>query len=128
MDTPTAGLHAKPLRNSNRVTQGKNIEDPYNWKIGPHGIAAFCMDRVPDRNAWRPNGQWHAFHFVFKDAKWEGDKKVANARATVWWNGIKVHDDAEVKKANGGIKLPPLPAASSFRSMDRAFAIAMFGL
>ncbi len=89
--------------------KGKNIEDPYNWKIGPHGIAAFCMDRVPDRNAWRPNGQWHAFHFVFKDAKWEGDKKVANARATVWWNGIKVHDDAEVKKANGGIKVTSAP-------------------
>ncbi|HAE11366.1 MAG: hypothetical protein CMI21_00515 [Opitutae bacterium] len=89
--------------------KGKNIKDPYNWKIGPHGIAAFCMDRVPDRNAWRPNGQWHAFHFIFKDAKWEGEKKVANARATVWWNGIKVHDDAEVKHANGGIKVTSAP-------------------
>jgi hypothetical protein len=63
------------------------------------------MDRVPDRNAWRPNGQWHAFHFVFKDAKWKGDEKTANARATVWWNGIKVHDNAEIQKANGGIKI-----------------------
>ncbi len=89
--------------------KGKNIQDPYNWKIGGHGIAAFCMDRVPDRNAWRPNGQWHAFHFIFKDAKWDGDKKTANARATVWWNGIKVHDDAEVKKANGGIKVTSAP-------------------
>ena len=89
--------------------KGKDIKDPYNWKIGPHGIAAFCMDRVPDRNAWRPNGQWHAFHFIFKAAKWEGDKKVANARATVWWNGIKVHDNVEVKKANGGIKVTPAP-------------------
>ena len=89
--------------------KGKDIADPYNWKIGPHGIAAFCMDRVPDRNAWRPNGQWHAFHFIFKDAKWEGDKKVANAVATVWWNGIKVHDNNEVKKANGGIKVTSAP-------------------
>jgi len=89
--------------------KGKNTKDPYNWKIGPHGIAAFCMDRVPDKNAWRPNGEWHAFHFKFTAAKWEGDKKVANARATVWWNGIKVHDNAEVKKANGGIKVTPAP-------------------
>jgi hypothetical protein len=79
--------------------KGKDIADPYNWKIGPHGIAAFCMDRVPDYNAWRPNGQWHAFHFIFKDAKWDGDKKIANARATVWWNGIKV------TSAPGGLKL-----------------------
>jgi len=89
--------------------KGKNIEDPYNWKIGGHGIAAFCMDRVPDRNAWRPNGQWHAFHFIFKDAKWEGGKKIANARATVWWNGIKVHENAEIQKANGGIKVTSAP-------------------
>lgn len=89
--------------------KGKNIEDPYNWKIGPHGIAAFCMDRVPDHNAWRPNGKWHAFHFKFTAAKWDGDKKIADARATVWWNGIKVHDNNEIKKANGGIKITPAP-------------------
>ncbi|MCM8539387.1 MAG: DUF1080 domain-containing protein [Lentisphaeraceae bacterium] len=89
--------------------KGKNAKDPYNWKIGPHGIAAFCMDRVPDHNAWRPNGQWHAFHFKFTAAKWDGDKKIADARATVWWNGIKVHGDAEIKKANGGIKITPAP-------------------
>ncbi|MCM8525807.1 MAG: DUF1080 domain-containing protein [Lentisphaeraceae bacterium] len=89
--------------------KGKDAKDPYNWKIGPHGIAAFCMDRVPDRNAWRPNGEWHAYHFKFTAAKWDGDKKIANARATVWWNGIKVHDNNEVKKANGGIKITPAP-------------------
>ena len=87
----------------------KDIEDPYNWKIGKHGIAAFCMDRVPDHNAWRPNGQWHAFHFKFTAAKWKDGKIVENARATVWWNGIKVHDNAEIKHANGGIKITPEP-------------------
>ena len=27
--------------------KGKNIEDPYNWKIGPHGIAAFAWTVCP---------------------------------------------------------------------------------
>ena len=27
---------------------GKNTKDPYNWKIGSHGIGAFCMDHRPD--------------------------------------------------------------------------------
>ena len=89
--------------------KGKNVDDPYNWKIGPHGIAAFCMDRVPDANAWRPNGEWHAFHFVFKAARYEDDKLVEDARATVWWNGIKVHDNAVIRKANGGEKVGPSP-------------------
>lgn len=90
--------------------KGKNAKDPYNWKIGPHGIGAFCMDRVPDHNAWRDPGKWHSFHFIFKAARWEKDGKMdAPARATVWWNGIKIHDDIEVNKANGGIKITPEP-------------------
>jgi hypothetical protein len=89
--------------------KGKNTEDPYNWKIGPHGIAAFCMDRVPDKNAWRPNGKWQSFHIIFKAAKWKDGKVTEQARSTVYWNGIKVHDDAEIKKINGGIKPGPEP-------------------
>ena len=89
--------------------KGKNTKDPYNWKIGPHGIGAFCMDRVPDHNAWRPNGQWHSFHFIFKAAKWKKGKLVEQARATVWWNGIKVHDNAKLRKAYGGIEITAAP-------------------
>ena len=87
--------------------KGKAAADPYNWKIGPHGIGAFCMERVPDANAWRENGEWHAFHFTFSAARWEGDKMVEPARATVWWNGVKVHENVPIKHANGGIKVSP---------------------
>ena len=67
------------------------------------------MERVPDVNAWRPNGQWHAFHFIFTAARWDGDKAVEPARATVWWNGLKVHDNVPIKHANGGVKVGPSP-------------------
>ena len=87
--------------------KGKDAKDPYGWKIGPHGIGAFCMERVPDTNAWRPNGQWQAFHFIFKAARWDGDQLVEPARATVWWNGLKVHDNVPIKHANGGEKVGP---------------------
>ncbi|MCG8586671.1 MAG: DUF1080 domain-containing protein [Pirellulales bacterium] len=87
--------------------KGKNAKDPYAWKIGPHGIGAFCMERVPDVNAWRPNGEWQSFHFIFKAARWDGDKPIEPARATVWWNGLKVHDNVPIKHANGGVKVSP---------------------
>ena len=88
--------------------KGKNAKDPYNWKIGPHGIAAFCMERVPDHNVWRDPGKWQSFHFKFKAARWDDDgKMISPARATVWWNGVIVHNDVEIKKANGGIKVTP---------------------
>lgn len=84
-----------------------NEVDPFAWKIGPHGIAAFCMDRVPDHNVWRPNGEWQSFHFIFKAARWEGETCTEPAHATVWWNGVKVHDNVPIKKANGGEKVSP---------------------
>ena len=87
--------------------KGKNAKNPFAWKIGPHGIGAFCMERVPDVNAWRPNGQWHSFHFVFTAAKWDGNRPVEPARATVWWNGHKIHDHVAIKHANGGVKVGP---------------------
>ena len=87
--------------------KGKNIADPYGWKIGAHGIGAVCMEHVPNGNAWRPNGEWHSFHFIFKAAKWDGEKMKEPARITLWWNGIKVHDNVPAKHANGGVKNGP---------------------
>ena len=85
----------------------KNIADPFNWKIGSHGIGAICMEHVPTQNAWRPNGQWHSFHFIYTAGKWEGENLIKPARLTMWWNGLKVHDDVPVKNANGGVKNGP---------------------
>lgn len=87
--------------------KGKDAADPYNWKIGPHGIGAFCMEHVPSLNAWRPNGEWHSFHFIFTAGRWDGDTPIEPARATVWWNGLKVHDNVPLKHANGGVKVGP---------------------
>lgn len=87
--------------------KGKDVDDPYNWKIGPHGIGAFCMEHVPDLNAWRPNGKWQSFHFIFTAGRWDGDKPVEPARATVWWNGVKIHDNVPIKHANGGVSVGP---------------------
>ena len=84
-----------------------DIANPYQWKIGDHGIGAFCSEKVPDQNAWRPNGQWQSFHFIFTAAKWDGEKMLEPARATVWWNGLKIHDNVAIKRANGGVKISP---------------------
>jgi hypothetical protein len=91
--------------------KGDDELDPYNWKIGKHGIGAFCLERVPDYNVWRPNGEWHAFHFTFRAARYKGDRLIENARATVWWNGVKIHDDVPIKKAlpRAGIPLGAAP-------------------
>jgi hypothetical protein len=82
----------------------EDIKNPFKWKIDPHGLGAICMERVPDQNHWRPNGQWHSFHFIYNAGKWEGEKLIEPARVTMWWNGHKVHDNVPVKVASGGVK------------------------
>jgi hypothetical protein len=62
------------------------------------------MDRVPDVNAWRPNGEWQSFHFKFTAAKWEGEKIIGPARATAWWNGLVLQEHGQdVRFRNIGI-------------------------
>lgn len=84
---------------------GKQAEVPYGWKISLTASALFCMDRVPDVNAVL-NGEWQSFHFDDTAPKRDGDKYRA-AALTVWWNGLKYHDNAPISKANGGVPVGP---------------------
>ena len=42
-------------------------------------------------------------------ARWDGDTPTEPARATVWWNGVKIHNNVAIKKANGGEKVTSSP-------------------
>ena len=53
------------------------------------------------RNASFGPGVWQTYDVWFKAARWDGKKKTANARVTVFWNGVKVHDDVEVPGKTG---------------------------
>lgn len=89
----------------------RDIKNPRKWKIDNHGIGAFCMEYKPKHNAWRDPGNWQSYHIKFKAARWDKDgKKLADARATVWWNGVLIHDDVVLNYAKGGIAVGPEPA------------------
>jgi hypothetical protein len=54
----------------------------------------------PKQNASKPPNVWQSFDIDFFPPKYEGEKKVAPARMTVVHNGVKVHDDQEIKVDN----------------------------
>jgi len=43
-----------------------------------------------------PEGQWNTFDFVFEAPKFDGEKVVKPAFITLFWNGVMVHNRAEL--------------------------------
>lgn len=69
--------------------------------------------RPADLNASTGAGTWQSYDIWFTAPRWEAapgaaPRKVANARMTVLWNGVLVHEDAEVKDKTG-LSAPEAP-------------------
>jgi glucose/arabinose dehydrogenase len=63
---------------------------------------AFYNIKAADRNASNGPGQWQAYDIWFRAARFDGNgKKTENARATVYWNGILIHDNTELPHPTG---------------------------
>jgi len=62
--------------------------------------------KAADSNASTGAGTWQSYDIWFTAPRWETPpgappRKIANARMTVRWNGVLVHDDAEVRDRTG---------------------------
>jgi len=69
-----------------------------------NGCGSLYRQKAPDKNAAKKPGEWQTYDITFKAARYEGGKKVSGARITVVWNGVKVHDDYEIKDKTGAGK------------------------
>ena len=54
--------------------------------------------KAADYNMAYPAYEWQSFDIIFTAAKWDGDKKLNDARMTVFHNGTLVHRDVEIPK------------------------------
>jgi hypothetical protein len=67
-------------------------------EVGPGDIGGLYGAAAPRTNAAKAPGEWQKFVIEFQAPKFEGDKKVANAKfKKVSLNGQVIHEDVEMK-------------------------------
>ena len=79
------------------------VLDSYGIKeMTPGDCAGLYGLKPADKNVSKKPGEWQTYHIEFTAPKFDGAKKVKNARITVFWNGEKVHNDVEIPAPSGG--------------------------
>lgn len=63
--------------------------------------ACFYKFKTPKVNVCYPPLAWQTYDITFTAPRFDGGRKVANARFTILQNGHKVHDDVELPKGTG---------------------------
>ena len=76
-------------------------EDPPRF----NGCGSIYRQKAPDKNAAKKAGEWQTYDITFRGARFDAaNKKSEGARITLVWNGVKVHDDYEIKDKTGAGK------------------------
>ncbi|MFT6181938.1 MAG: mono/diheme cytochrome c family protein/glucose/arabinose dehydrogenase [Akkermansiaceae bacterium] len=100
---------------------GVYIQQRYELQIlNSHGIApedykasyagSLYRQKKPDQLVSKPAGEWQSYDIAFRSARFEGEKKVENARISVKHNGVLIHDDYVLtNKTGAGKKEGPEP-------------------
>ncbi len=57
--------------------------------------------KKPDKLVSKPAGEWQSFDIAFRAARFDGARKIEDARITVYQNGELIHDDFVLKGKTG---------------------------
>jgi hypothetical protein len=91
--------------NSGVGMQGRyeiQILNSFGHQPEAHECGALYSQTAPKVIASKPAGQWQSFDIFFRAPRFSADGKVVErARATVYQNGILLHEDAEFKGPTG---------------------------
>jgi hypothetical protein len=100
-------------RGQSRGNSGVYIQERYEVQVldsfGLAGEASECAalyrQRKPDFNLCLPPMSWQTYDIRFRAARFDTHgNKIANARITLFHNGIAVHDDVELTGKTGAGK------------------------
>jgi hypothetical protein len=69
---------------------------------GLHGMAAVINETLPTAQVYNGLGKWNAYDIQFKAAKFTEGKLVEKAKVTIYFNGVKIHDQVSIQQVWGG--------------------------
>lgn len=78
------------------------LNSPADQTLANDSAGAIYLQKAPAINASLGAGSWQSYDIDFTAARWNGMTKVADARVTVRWNGILVHDNVALPDSTGG--------------------------
>ncbi|MBN2138386.1 MAG: PmoA family protein [Sedimentisphaerales bacterium] len=99
------------------------ILDSYGLEAKNNECASIYKFKAPEKNVCSKAGQWQSYDITFQAARYEGQKKVKNARLSLRHNGVLVHDDVEVPNKTGAGR-PEGPDAGPILLQDHGNAVS----
>ncbi|WP_306216266.1 family 16 glycoside hydrolase [Actinoplanes sp. RD1] len=78
------------------------VLDSYGKQVpATDDAGAIYQKRAPSSNAATAPETWQTYDVTFRAARWNGTTKTENARVTVVWNGVTVHNNVEIDGPTG---------------------------
>ncbi len=95
-------LIMNPGGNSGVYLQNRHEIQVLDGDHTSHGMGAIINESESPYDAYNGLGRWNAYDVVFRAARFKDGVRVEKARATVYFNGQKVHSDFEINQVWGG--------------------------
>ena len=95
-------LIVKPGGNSGVYLQNRYEIQVLDGDSTKHGLGAMINETESPYHAYNGVGKWNAYDIMFRAARFKDGKLVEKAKATVYFNGKKVHTNHVISQVWGG--------------------------
>jgi uncharacterized caspase-like protein len=75
------------------------LDSVNNPTFATGGCGAICYFKDPDQNVCKPPGEWQTYDITFHSPRLDAfGRVIEKPRVTIFWNGVKVHNDVEIDR------------------------------